>query len=97
MYFFLTISAKRYLDNRKANVAPIVDANETSNTALIGSKIIPDNNPRINANGREKVATTRYVLKKNIFNMMKLFSPNTLIRFKLSLIISTNSLGELVI
>lgn len=49
-----------------ADVAPIVEAKETNVTAICGSKINPDNNPKNKATGNDNVVNNIYVTKNII-------------------------------
>lgn len=55
-----------------ADVAPIVEAKETIVTAIYGSKINPDNNPKNKATGNDKVVNNIYVTKNMIMKRIGL-------------------------
>tara|TARA_B100000161_G_C33244239_1_gene278424 strand:- start:61 stop:237 length:177 start_codon:yes stop_codon:yes gene_type:complete len=49
-----------------ADVAPIVEAKETIVTAICGSKINPDSNPKNKATGNDSVVNSIYITKNII-------------------------------
>ena len=55
-----------------ADVAPIVEAKETIVTAICGSKINPDNNPKNKATGNDNVVNNIYVTKNMIMKRIGL-------------------------